>query len=317
MAIEIPVQELLDSLKPLTNEELTDKTVNGAGLFDELMTAASAHLTAQFEKGRITGSDYATAYLGGMQASMANAIQFLTQRDQTYAQALAIVAQIEATQAQTALAEKDLELKEVELQIQLVALDIQKQQLEIAKADLALKEAQLPLVEAQVKQTEAQVEQTEAQTADIVAKSPLEQTLLTSQNLQVVAETSKVSHEISLTDAQTAAANAQTAVSNSTVTLNTQQTALLKEKIETERGQTLNTRTDGTAISGIVASQKSLQAQQVKAFISDGKQKAAKILMDTWVTRKTVDDGVEVPTNIDTGLINTVMQNLYSDAGVA
>ncbi|WP_312926639.1 hypothetical protein [Pseudescherichia sp.] len=317
MSTAIPVDQLIASVQPLTNAALTDKTVGGAGLFDELMTAFSAHLTTQLEKGRISGSDYATVYLGGVQASMANAIQYLTARDQAYAQVLATAAQIEATQAQTALAAQDLILKQTEQSIQLVQLDIQKEQLEISKVDLQLKQAQLPLVVAQVDQANAQIALTKAQTTDVTTKTPLEAALLTSQKAQVDAQTSKVSHDVTLVDAQVQVANSQVSSANSQIALNTQQAALMKEKIETERGQTLDTRTDGTAISGIVASQKALQTGQTNAFLRDAEQKAAKILMDTWVTRKTVDDGVEVPTNIDTSYINTVMQNLFSKAGVA
>ena len=310
MSTAIPVDQLLASVQPLTNTALTDKTVGGTGLFDELMTAFSAHLTAQLEKGRISGSDYATVYLGGVQACMANAIQYLTARDQAYAQVLATAAQIEATQAQTALAAQDLILKQTQQDIQLVQLDISKQ-------DLELKKAQLPLVAAQVDQANAQIALTKAQTTDVTTKMPLEAALLSSQKAQVDAQTGKVSHDVTLVDAQVQVANSQVTTANSQIALNTQQTALMKEKIETERGQTLDTRTDGTAISGIVASQKALQTGQANAFLRDAEQKAAKILMDTWVTRKTVDDGVEVPTNIDTSFINTVMQNLYSKAGVA
>ena len=310
MSTAIPVDQLLASVQPLTNTALTDKTVGGTGLFDELMTAFSAHLSTQLEKGRISGSDYATVYLGGVQACMANAIQYLTARDQAYAQVLATAAQIEATQAQIALAAQDLILKQTEQSIQLVQLDISKQ-------DLELKKAQLPLVAAQVEQANAQIALTKAQTTDVTTKTPLEVQLLTSQKAQVDAQTGKVSHDITLVDAQVQVANSQVATANSQIALTTQQTALMKEKIETERGQTLDTRTDGTAISGIVASQKALQTGQTNAFARDAEQKAAKILMDTWVTRKTVDDGVEVPTNIDTSYINTVMQNLYSKAGLA
>ncbi|MBZ6397059.1 MULTISPECIES: hypothetical protein [Pantoea] len=316
MATPIPVDELLANLKALTNDDLTAATLEGNGLFDQMMRATTTHLATQLEKGRITGSDYATVYLGAMQATMQNAVQYLLSRDQSYAQALQLAAQIEATQAQVKLAEQDLVLKQTEQQIQLVNLDIQRQQLEIAKADLLLKQAQLPLAQAQTAQATAQVELIKAQTADVAAKTPLEAALLNSQKAQTDAATGKVSHDVSLVDAQVSQSNAQTQVLNGQVALNAQQTALMKEKVETERGQTLNTRTDGSQIAGIVASQKALQTQQIAAFKSDAKQKGAKILMDTWVTRKTVDDGVAVPSNIDTDSINVVMQNLFADAGL-
>ena len=51
-------------ITPITNEDLTTKVVDGTGIFDELMTAANAHLDSQFKKERITGTQYAEVYLG-------------------------------------------------------------------------------------------------------------------------------------------------------------------------------------------------------------------------------------------------------------
>ncbi|WP_065647690.1 hypothetical protein [Pantoea eucrina] len=317
MTTAIPVDALLASAKPMTNDDLTDMTIGGAGLFDRMMSTMSEHLLVQLEKGRISGNDYATVYLGGVQACMQNAIQYLTTRDQAYAQVLATAAQIQQAQAETAIAEQELVLKKTAQDIQLVQLDLTREQLEVAKVDLQLKQAQLPLVAAQLDQAKAQIELTTQQVADAKIKSPLEAQLLTSQNAQVVATTGKVASEVKLVDAQTSQAVAQTSAVTSQVALNTQQTALMKEKIETERAQTLDTRTDGAAVAGIVKSQKTLQQRQGDAFSRDAEQKAAKILMDSWMTRKTADDGVEVPTSIDTSTINTVMRNLYSRAGVA
>jgi hypothetical protein len=253
MSTAIPVDDLLASLKPLTNADLTEQKVGGTGLFDGLMNAFSAHLNVQLEKGRITGSDYATVYLGGVQACMANAIQYLTARDQAYAQALVNAAQVEATQAQAALYE--------------------------------------------------------AQTVEVTSKMPLELTLLTKQSLQLDASIAQSEAQVKLITQQTAESVANVSNINA-------QVSLLAQKRETEIAQTADTLSNGAAVAGIMASQKSLQTQQATAFQRDAEQKAAKILMDTWVTRKTVDDGVEVPTNIDTTFINTVMGKLYANAGL-
>lgn len=61
----------------ITIADLTDGTIGGAGVFDKLMEAASVHLLAEYQKSRISGKDYATVYLGMLESSMAQAVQFI------------------------------------------------------------------------------------------------------------------------------------------------------------------------------------------------------------------------------------------------
>lgn len=57
--------------------EYTDTTVGGAGAFDVLMAAVTAHLDEQYNKSRIRGPEYAQVYLGLVQAAMQSALQFI------------------------------------------------------------------------------------------------------------------------------------------------------------------------------------------------------------------------------------------------
>ena len=62
---------------------VTNNVVSGTGVFDDLMEAVTIHLEAQYQLGRITGSDFATVYLGAMQSAL------LTQKQTTeFAQTL-------------------------------------------------------------------------------------------------------------------------------------------------------------------------------------------------------------------------------------
>jgi hypothetical protein len=53
----------------------------GAGVFDKLIEAVNKNIEGQYNKGRISGSDYANVYLGGMQAVLAQSMQYLLQAD--------------------------------------------------------------------------------------------------------------------------------------------------------------------------------------------------------------------------------------------
>ena len=61
-----------DTLSDTTESTITAKTGN----FDELMKTVTLHLEEQFNAGRITGTDYATVYLGALQSVLAQAVTF-------------------------------------------------------------------------------------------------------------------------------------------------------------------------------------------------------------------------------------------------
>ncbi len=95
---------------PLTIADLTtniatsaapDYDVTGDGVFDDLMESVNAHLSAQFNLGRITGSDYATVYLTAMQAAIQQAVAYTLGQAKTNAE-VSLLAQKEITEwAQT------------------------------------------------------------------------------------------------------------------------------------------------------------------------------------------------------------------------
>lgn len=200
-------------ITPITNEDLTTKVVNGTGIFDELMTAANAHLDSQFKNERITGTQYAEVYLGQLQAVLANAVQFLIERDKTYLNNLLINAQIELANKQLEQADKQLELLEKQIELQQ------------AQSDLA------------------------------------------------------------------------------------------RQKIKTEIAQIADT-VGGVAVGGVIGAQVALYKQQRESFLRDAEQKSLKILADTWITRKTIDEGVEVPVNFDTSALNAFTQKVADGIGV-
>lgn len=57
--------------------EVTTGDILGDGVFDQLMRSIKAHALEEYNAGRITGKDYATVYLGGMQAAIKEAVTFV------------------------------------------------------------------------------------------------------------------------------------------------------------------------------------------------------------------------------------------------
>lgn len=81
-------------IEPITISDLTQGTVNGTGVFDELMKAVNAQIDYQFKQTRLQGSDFATVYLGSMQATLNAALNFLNNRDKLALEANLIEEQI-------------------------------------------------------------------------------------------------------------------------------------------------------------------------------------------------------------------------------
>ncbi len=66
---------------PVVLADLTTAEITGPGVFDVLMRANKAHLESEFTKGRIKGPEYATVYLGSLEAVLKASLEWLLQRD--------------------------------------------------------------------------------------------------------------------------------------------------------------------------------------------------------------------------------------------
>lgn len=80
----------------ITITDLTQGTLQGEGVFDQLMRAGKAHLEEEFRSRRIQGPEYATVYLGMIQTTMDQAIRFLLEHRQAGLQADLIAEQVES-----------------------------------------------------------------------------------------------------------------------------------------------------------------------------------------------------------------------------
>lgn len=70
----------------LTNGSTINQEWQGTGVFDRLIAAVNKNIEIQYQKGRITGSDYAQAYVQSLQATLQQAVEFLLRKDLTEAQ---------------------------------------------------------------------------------------------------------------------------------------------------------------------------------------------------------------------------------------
>ena len=59
--------------------DLTNATTptDGTGYFDKLLSTINIHINDQYNQGRLTGTDYASVYLGSMQSAISQSLEFL------------------------------------------------------------------------------------------------------------------------------------------------------------------------------------------------------------------------------------------------
>lgn len=82
---------------------------------------------------------------------------------------------------------------------------------------------------------------------------------------------------------------------------------LLKEQMEAQRGQTLNTRSDNQPVTGVMGKQKDLYTQQITSYQRDAEVKAAKLFTDAWITMKSIDEDLLPPNGFTNSSLDTVL----------
>lgn len=231
-----------EALVKLKNEDLTEGTIEGNGTFDVLARAMKAHLREEYDKNRLTGSEYTQAYVAMMTAAMGNAVQFLLGRDSAFWSAQR--AQVEVLQAK------------VEFETTKLRYGVAKIEAKTAEAGYALAKIKLA--------TDSK--------AFCIAEFNLDQ-LLPAQK------------------------------------------TLLDEQIETQRGSTLDTRTDGVTIVGSIGRQNQLNEQQTLSYQRADEAKVVKIFADAWTVQKTIDEGLLAPAQFTNENVNELLTNLRNSVG--
>ena len=133
------------------------------------------------------------------------------------------------------------------------------------------------LIAAQVELAEANIRLTEAKIALEVANLPL-----------LEAQTAKILREVEMMDLQESLLNAQINLTTAQKTSTDAQSALVIQKTITEKAQTQDGDVDENSVVG---KQKNLYTAQTNGFLRDSEQKVAKLLTDSWVVRRTTDEG--------------------------
>lgn len=396
--------EMYSSILRLNISDLTQGKVGGEGAFDALMTSIRAHLLQEYEKGRITGGEYTKAYAELVAAGMAQATQFLLNKDQVYwtaqqSQIQAVTAMIQMESERMRLAALKFEALTSEANYALTKLKLANEDIQYCINKFNL-EQMLPgqklLLDAQVtgqqtandkgryeltnmlpKQAEGlglendgktisnntatynlssilpkQAAMLEAQkdgqvvqndqgryTLQYLMPAQLEKltadtervqvdTLIARYNLSMILPVQYLTAKYNLDNMlpiQKAMVEAQKEgqlITNDTASYQLQFTVpqqyqLLKEQTETQRAQTLDSRTDGAAVVGYVGKQKDLYSQQIDSYKRDAELKAAKLVSEGWMTQKTIDEAALTPSSFQQNMVDAVLQRVKQNNGLS
>lgn len=107
----------------------------------------------------------------------------------------------------------------------------------------------------------------------------------------------------------------QVALTAAQVVMISKQILLLAEQTEVQRAQTLDTRSDGSAVQGTLGKQKELYQQQITSYQRDAEVKAAKLFTDAFITMKTVDDGLIPPGGFTNASLDPILTHIKANNG--
>lgn len=115
--------------------DVTSGTIGGTGVLDKLLTTMTEHLTAQYEKRRITGVEYATLYLGAYQSTLQQALALTAAKEIQAYEIKNLEWEAKLKEAQYNLAVKQLEIATYELtnKVPVEVANLEKEGLSVAK----------------------------------------------------------------------------------------------------------------------------------------------------------------------------------------
>ena len=291
---------LYKEVSSVSNKDIVASAKEGDGTFDVLMEGIATHLDKQFKLNRISADEYSKVYIALTEAAMANAIQFVLQKDVT--KWTAINAQLSAITARVLLETEKTKLATFHIE----ALDA-KTKYALGKSQLAISEvehcsAQYTYENILPKQSIMAQKQIDGLDIDNRTKNFNLTAILPSQHVGL--ELDNDAKDFGLKN--TLPVNHSTAVFNLTEILPAQRD-LLHEQKEVQVAQTLDVRTDGRPVVGTLGKQKDLYSQQITSYKRNAETSAAKMFLDSWITQKTLDEGLLPPDALNNSSVNGVM----------
>lgn len=295
---------LYTQVEKMGTEQLTTREINGTGVFDGLMMGVKVHLKEEFDKGRITGAEYSKAYVALTQAAIGGSVQFLLGKDQAYwgavqAQLAAFNAKIQMKLAAAEMALTSFKARSMRAEYAFAKLRLSTESINycVAKYNLDFtipKQNELLTVQVatatynlnsvlpkQVELSQSQLA-TELYNRTYLMPASLEGKLIENASTQyslsnilpvqsqleqnkldagIFTHSQMMPKQLQLLESQW-----RTAQFNVDIMLPTQR-RLVDEQVEVQRAQTVDSRSDGIAVTGVVGTQRQLAAYNLSQLM--------------------------------------------------
>ena len=283
----------------VTIDQLTETTIDGAGVFDKLMKAMSTHVQLEYDKNRIRGPEYSTVYVTGLQTAMDQSIRFLLERVNVELQEK----QIELLEKQIELAAKDLLLKDKEI-------ELAQKQIEKLELDKLLTDAQVRKINEEILIIPKQ-----GLLLDQQVLNAIQEVLMSEKQVeQICAEILNIPKQGALLDAQECKTKAEYDVLILQKDKIVAETCLLEQKKQTEKAQTQSGIADPASTVGL---QNALNESQIWGIERDAEQKAAGIIADVLQVIAGVTDAERANVALTEGAMRGVFDKLRTGINAA
>jgi len=291
-----------ETIKRLTDDDLTTGVVGGTGMFDQIMVSLVSHLKVEYTANRIAGAEYTKAYIGVIGVALQTAQQYLLAKDAAYWTAVTVQNQARVAEIEVVKARVDLETAKANLV---------KLQFEANTAS-----AQYGLIKMQIAESDAQYAHVVAQTAGVTYTN---KELLPAQLEQNEAQTTGVVYtnthilpgqKIGIDRTNENLKSTGDGIDYTNANILPKQKLLYQEQGEAQRSQTSDKRSDGATVVGAIGKQKQLYDQQIKAYQYDSETKFVKLYTDSFISQLTINEGLAVPEQFDQGSINSIVKEM-------
>ena len=239
------------------------------------------------------------------------------------AQRLQILAQTTLTEKQSLKTESETAINVVQRLQVMKETDLLTAQIAKTESDTAINTVQRLQIMEQTELVTAQIAKTESDTAINTA-----QLLQMTKQLDLMdSQIEKMNEDILLTREQKETVRANTIGTRSDgtpieglvgnqIAKTSKEIMMIHEQMEAARASTSSTRLDGDAVTGSIGKQMALHQAQIESFERDAETKIAKLMVDMWVTQKTIDEGLLAPSRFDNTAMNAVIGALRTNTGI-
>lgn len=146
----------IDKVTHVSNEQLTERIVDGQGSFDWIMSALFHQLSTAKNKGLITNNEVAQIYSNGLVQGLQTAVQFVLEKDRSYYANLLQLAQMEQMKYQALLAKAELLMFPAKMELAFAQLEEQKRKIDLLQYQIELQKIQIPKESALIDQIREQ-----------------------------------------------------------------------------------------------------------------------------------------------------------------